>query len=181
MNEEVVSRLLAMAGPLVGVVIGGLISALSTWGLDRQRWRRDRREKYAALRRDAIATALEWIEPMRSAESRASLLVTAAINGDVDAEQFLSEFPHLVGDLAKKDMSGVLRAVLPEDAYTRGLEIVRSLDELRFLGVKYGQEARVKGRPMAGYQECSAVLDAIRQRITRLETDLRKGFSETFE
>ncbi len=181
MSEEVVSKLLTMAGPLLGAIVGGLISALSTWGLERQRWRRDRREKLAALRRDALSKALEWIEPMRNAESLASSLVMAAIRGDVDDEQFLKEFPNLIGDLAKKDLSGSLRAVLPDDAYDRGHEIVRDLGELRILGVKYGQEVRLKGEAMVGFQECSAKLDVIGKRITTLETDLRKAFCETFE
>jgi len=181
MSEEMVSKLLTTAGPLLGAILGGLISVLSTWALERQRWRRDRREKLEALRRDALLASLEWIEPMRNAESLASSLVMAAIQGDVDNEQFLKEFPCLISDLAKKDLSANLRAVLPQDAYERGHEIVREIEELRFLGAKYGQEARLKGEAMLGFQECSTKLDVIGKRITALDMDLRKAFVETFE
>jgi hypothetical protein len=180
MNEEAASKLLTIAGPLLGVVVGGLISALSTWGLEHRRWRRNRSEKLEALRRDALTAALEWIEPMRNAESHASSLVMAVIRGDVDDEQFLEEFPYLIGDLAKKDLSASLRAILPDDGYSRGHEIVRNLEELRFLGVRFSKEARLKGQPIMGFQECSAKLDHIGKLITALETDLRKAFYDTF-
>ena len=118
---------------------------------------------------------------MRNAESHASSLVMAVIQGDVDDEQFLKEFPYLIGDLAKKDLPGVLHAMLPDNGYSRGHEIVRNLEELRYLGVRFSQEARLKGQPMMGFQECSAKLDHIGKMITALETDLRKAFYETFE
>jgi hypothetical protein len=181
MSDEVVSKLLPIAGPLLGAIVGGFISVLSTWALERQKWRRDRREKLATLERDALSEALEWIEPMRNAEMSASLLVMAAIQGDFDHEKFLKDFPYLVGDLGKKDLSGGLRAVLPDDAYRRGHEIIRNLEDLRVLGVKYGQEARVKGKVMTGFKECSAKLGIIGKQITELETDLRKAFYKTFE
>lgn len=170
-----------MAGPLLGAVVGGLISFLAARGLERQRWRRDRQEKLAVLRRDALAAALEWIEPMRNAETHASSLVMAAIRGDVEDEQFLKDFPYLLGDLVKKDLPANQRAVLPDHVYARGHRIVRELDDLRVLGVRYGQEARVKGKLMAGFEECSAKLDAIGKEISQLDTDLRKAFRETFE
>lgn len=177
MNEELASKLLL----LLGAMVGGLISALSTWGLEHRRWRRERREKLETLRRDALTAALEWIEPMRIAESRASTLVMAAIQGDVDDEQFLKEFPYLIGDLAKKDLSANFRAVLPKNVYNRGHEIIRKIDEIRYLGVKYGQKGRLKGQPMIGFEECNAKLNHIGKLIATLETDLQKAFFETFE
>lgn len=181
MTEELISKLLTMAGPLLGVLVGGLISYFTARGVERQRWKRERQEKLAGLRRDALAAALEWIEPMRNAETRASSLVMAAIRGDVDDEHFLKEFPYLLGELVKKDLPASQRAVLPENVYARGHRIVRDMDELSHLGVKYGQEARVMGKPMAGFQECSGKLDTIGKQISELETDLREAFRRTFE
>jgi hypothetical protein len=104
----------------------------------------------------------------------------AAIHGDIDYERFLSEFPNLLSELAKKDLSAELRAVLPDGIYARGLHIVRGLEEARSLGVKYGQEVRNKGKPLAGFQECSAKLDFIEQQINTLEIHLKEEFSRTF-
>jgi len=70
--------------------------------------------------------------------------------------------------------------VLPDNVYERGHRIVRELDEVRYLGVKYGEEARVKGKPLAGFQECSDKLDAISQQINDLERDLREAYQKTF-
>jgi hypothetical protein len=180
-EQDIISKLIALAGPLLGALVGGLISSLATRALERQKWRHDRQEKFASLRRDALAAALEWIEPMRNAQTRASSLAMAAIQGNIEDEQLLREWPYLLGDLVKKDLPGNLRAILPDDTYERGHRIVRELDALCVLGVKYGQDARVMGRPMEGYQECSAKLDAIETQISQLETDLRKAFQATFE
>lgn len=181
MSEELILKLLPIAGSLLGALVGGLITYLSTRGVERQRWRRKRQEKLLSLRRDALAVALEWIEPMRNAETHASGLVMSAIRGEVNDDDFLKKFPYLLGELVKKDLPASQRAVLPDNFYARGNRIVNELDELRVLGVKYGQEARVMGKPMAGFQECSVKLDAIGKQISKLEADLREAFSRTFE
>lgn len=174
-------KLITMAGPLLGVIIGGLIAYLTARCIESQRWRHERQEKLSGLQRDAMAAALEWIEPMRNAETRASSLVMAAIQGDFDHEQFLKEFPCLLGDLVKKDLPADQRAVLPDNIYERGHWIVRDMDQLKHFGVKFGQEATVKDKPMAGFQECGNRLDTIRKDISELETDLREAFCRTFE
>lgn len=181
MTEELMSKLLTMAGPLLGALVGGLIASLTAWSLERQRWRHERQEKLLSLRREALAAALEWIEPMRNAETRASSLVMAAIRGDFDNEKFLKEFPYLLGELVKKDLPANQRAVLPHNLYERGHQIVRDMDQLTYLGVKFGQEATVMGKPMAGFQECSNKLETIDKQISELENDLREAFRRTFQ
>lgn len=181
MSDELISKILMIAGPLVGAIVGALISSLTTYGIERSRWRRERQEKLAGLKREALAAALEWIEPMRNAEIRASGLVMSSIRGEVSHEDFLERFPHLLGDLVKKDLPANQQAVLPDNVYPRGHRIIHELDDLQILGVRYGQEAKVKGRLMAGFQECSAKLDTIGKQISELETDLKKAFNKTFE
>jgi hypothetical protein len=60
-------------------------------------------------------------------------------------------------------------------------KIVRDLDQLSYLGVKYGQEATIMNKPMAGLRECSEKLDIIGKQILELETDLQEAFRRTFE
>jgi hypothetical protein len=148
--------------------------------VEHQKWQQERQEKLSSLKRDALAAALEWIEPMRNAEIRASSLLMAAIHGNIDDEQFLRDFPYLLGELVKKEIPANLRAVLPDGVHSRGHRIVRQIDEVRYLGVKYGQESRIKHKPLAGFQECSAKLDAIGQQISDLETELREEYRRTF-
>ncbi len=157
------------------------LASLTAYGIERSRWRRERQEKLTGLKREALAAALEWIEPMRNAESRASGLVMSAIRGEVSHEDFLERFPYLLGDLVKKDLPANQRAVLPDNVYARGHGIILEFDELQYLGVRYGQKAKVMGKLMAGFQESSAKLDTIGKQISELETDLKKAFSKTFE
>ena len=170
-----------MGGSLVGVVVGGLITHLTTRGVERQRWRHERREKLSDLQRNAVAGALEWIEPMRIAQARAESLVMAAIQGDFDHEQFLEKFSRLLSELVKKDVPADQRAVLPDNIYDRGYRIVCDMDRLSCLGVRFGQEAMAKGKRMAGFKECSEKLDTIHKQILELETDLREAFRRTFD
>lgn len=180
MSEELLSRMIPIAGPLLGALIGALIASLTAWNIERQRWRHERREKLSSLQREALAAALEWVEPMRNAETRASSLVMSALHGNFNHEKFLEEFPYLLGELVKKDLPANQRAVLPDKIYERGHKIVRDLDELSHLGVKYGQEATVMNKPMAGFRECREKLDSIGKRILELETDLQEAFRRTY-
>jgi hypothetical protein len=181
MSEELISKLVLLAGPLLGAIVGGLIASRTAHGVERQKWRRERQEKLASLEREALAAALEWIEPMRNAEVRASAFVMSAIRGVFDHEEFLKEFPNLRGELAKKDLKANQRAVLSDNIYTQGHSIIRELDELQSLGVKYGQDATIMGMPMPGYQECHDKLAAIGKQISELEANLRKAYSQTFD
>ncbi len=180
MVEDSISTLITIVGPLLGTIVGGFITFFVMCNVERQRWRQERQEKFFCLQRDALATTLEWIEPMRNAEIRASSLLMAAIRGEIEDELFLEKFPYLLGELIKKELPACQRAVLPDNVYARGHRIVRELEEVRILGVKYGQEARIMGKPFAGFQECSAKLDFINQQITAFETELREAFRRTF-
>jgi hypothetical protein len=180
MDDNYLSTLITAIGILFAAIIGGFISIFGSSYVERRKWQRERQKELLDLRRKALTAALEWIEPMRKAEIQASSLLMAAIHGDIDYERFLSEFPNLLSELAKKDLSAELRAVLPDGIYARGLHIVRGLEEARSLGVKYGQEVRNKGKPLAGFQECSAKLDFIEQQINTLEIHLKEEFSRTF-
>ena len=181
MSEDTISKMLMIAGPLLGALVGGLIASLTARSLERQRWRHERQEKLLVLQREALSEALEWIEPMRNAEIRASSMVMAAIRGNFEHEKFFNEFPYLLGELVKKDLSANQRAVLPDNIYERSNQIVRDMDQLRYLGVKYGSEATVMGKPMSGFQECSDKLETIGKQISDFENDLRELFRRTYE
>ena len=165
---------------LLSLIVGQVTTYFIMRNIERQKWQQEKKEKLLEIKRDALAAALEWIEPMRNAEIRASSMVMAAIHGDFDHEKFLEEFPYLLAELIKKEIPAKQRAVLPDRVYPSGHRIIRELDEVRFLGVKYGQEATIKGKPLAGFQECSDKLDMINRMIEELETDLRNEFQQTY-
>jgi len=75
-----------------------------------------------------------------------------SIFGKFLLDAFFSLMYNATGELVKKDLPASQRAVLSDNVYARGHRIVRDIDELNYLGVKYGQEARVMGKPMVGFQ-----------------------------
>ena len=180
-KDEMISRFLSIVGPLAGVIVGALIASFTTLIAERQRRKHDRKEKLASLKREALAAALEWFEPMRDAYIRSSSLVMAAISGDVDDRQLLKEWPNLLGVLSKKDVPEHLLAVLPEDPYLRGRRIIGKFDELCMLCVRSCQEPREEGKPIAGSDVCYAKLESLGAEITQFEKDLRKEFRKTFD
>ncbi|AZT83278.1 hypothetical protein EHN06_06790 [Marinobacter sp. NP-4(2019)] len=181
MNLPEEAQLIQILGTLLAVIVGGLLTSITTFFIERQKWKRERRNKLDELRRDAVAAALEWISPMRSAEYAASSIVMAALQGDFEHERFMNDYPNLVLELAKSDLTGVQRASLPSDFYARGHEIIRDLEKLRFLGVKCGQEVKIGRSDPQGYKECTETMTRISTAIEELESELKRFFLETFD
>ena len=181
MNEELLLTIVSISGPLIGAIIGALIASLTSARLERSKWRFERQEKLSSLQREALAAALEWIEPLRSSLIKANSLVMAAIEGEFDHTDFITGFPNVLGRLAEKDLTAEQRAVLPGNYYQKGHMIVREFDNLQILGIKYGREFEAKKRPMVGLPECGQKLDDIEMQIAELETELQAAFQKTFK
>lgn len=177
-SADLFSRLWGLIGPLLGVLVGGFISALTTRSLERSRWRHDRQEKLAAQKRDALAAALEWMDPMRNAKIAASRFLAAAIHGDIDQETLSELWPNLGGEL--KDLPGHQRALLPDDIYPRGHHIVFEIKKLKNLAMRSAQ-SHSEDRPPAGLEEGYPRLETVADNIKSLEDDLRKAYLATFE
>ena len=47
--EDVISKMLTIAGPLLGALVGGVIASLTGRCLERQRWRHERQEKLLCM------------------------------------------------------------------------------------------------------------------------------------
>lgn len=181
MNEDLFSNIVSISGPLLGAIIGALIATITATRVERRRFQYERKEKLLILQREALSAALDWIDPMRNAEIRASSLVLAAIRGDVDQKQFMKDFPYLLGELVKRDLTTDQKAIMPSEFYQRGNKIVREFDNLKYLGIRYGEEAMVQKKPMAGFTEISELLDIIGKQILELESDLGNAFKATFK
>jgi hypothetical protein len=173
---------LPVLGSLLGALVGGLISTLTALAIERQRRRRERLDKFADLKREALAAALEWIEPMRNAHIRASSLALATVHGNADQGAVHGGWPKLTDELSKADLTGVQRAVLPEGTYTRGHHIASALNDLRNFALKESQSKHIVDRkPLAGLKECQERTDAIDQAIQSLEHDLRGELRRSFD
>lgn len=180
-DQDLIFEILKVAGPIVGAMVGGLITITAMYGLQRQKYRHEKKENCNSLKRDALTAALEWIEPMRNSWSSANSLVTASIHGTISEDEFIERWPDLLSNLAQRDLPGNFRAVLPEGVYSSGHKIIRELENLQILGIKYGQIARLENDHLPGFQECSNKLNKLEDQISKLETKLNKEFKGTFE
>ncbi|GEM_PF-6001964 len=62
--------------PLIGVIIGGLVTYFTTRAVEDRKWKREIRYEKQKELREGIAVALEWINPLHNALTRASLMST---------------------------------------------------------------------------------------------------------
>jgi hypothetical protein len=115
--------------PLVGVVVGVLLSAFITYFMEWRKWRRQRRDKRNEDTRLAIEAALAWLDPIDLVLVFAEIEAYALLNGTKDEDQFRQAYPSLIPQIAKVDLPPHQRLRLPSDAY----QIVQCLDRVRGL------------------------------------------------
>lgn len=173
--------LLDIVFPLIGVIIGGVVTYLVTTASERQRWRQAKQDRLAEAKREGIAIALQWLDPMELAISRANMLLSAYLQGDMDQEEFMERWPYLLGELKKYEIPARLRVLLPSELYVQSIRIVQCLDEIRTAGVRYGQEAKLRKKPFLGLHECYAKLDTLAAEVEKLAEDLAGMYRSTFD
>jgi hypothetical protein len=174
---------LAVTSTFLGVLIGGVVSLLSNFVVERQRRRHGLQEKLASVQREAIAAALELIEPMRNAYSAASMLIGRASQGSIEHEKLVADWPRLLDTLARQDLSAEFRAVLSGDIYSRGHQVWLGVERLLPGTVKVLQAARAGYTERVGetFRDLSRALEVLHAQIEQLETDLRAAYRRTFE
>ena len=122
---------LDMIIPLISVVIGGLITYLTTHAMENRKWQHQRRDKMQEQRREAISRVLDdWIDPIHSALTEASLLASGYIRKTISEDVFRKKWPDLLSELAKRDLPRTLIVLLPTDAYELSHQITSKLEEL---------------------------------------------------
>jgi len=174
-------RVVDVLGPLAGVVVGGLVTYFVTRSIEIQRWRQQKHDRLAQAKRDAVAKALGWLDPMDRALSSVNLQVSALLQFNLEDEEFLMRFPNLVSELAKMDVPADLRLLLPANVYPDGIRILRGFDDVRTEAIGWGQRARVERKPMLGLQECGQKLDALHAQIDVLREKLTQAYLATFK
>jgi hypothetical protein len=167
--------------PLIGVLIGGAISYFAMWSLENRRWERERKHKIKSERREALAVALEWLDPMERAISSASMIVSSFLQHNIEHEELMTRWPRLLTDLSKKDVPPRLKLFLPKDIYERGNLILREMDDLRYMAIKCGVQGKLKNMPFYGWDTCFPKLSAIEKMIASLHNDLEERYKATFD
>lgn len=166
---------------LCGAIVGGLITFFAMRAIERQRWRQDKADRLAQMKREALAHALEWLDPMDRAISRASTLTSAFLQGTLEHEELMKGWPALLSQLAPRDIPPRLRVFLPKGAYAKGNAIVLSLDRLLTETVRSGQELRLGKDRSQGWENCFTQVTSIQEAISTLKHELEAHYKETFD
>lgn len=178
---EVSRVVLDILYPLIGVIVGGVITYFITTAAERLKWHQAKQDRLLETKRESIAIALQWIDSMELAISKANMLLSTHLQGDMEQEEFMERWPYLVGELKVYDIPVKLRVLLPNELYERSNHIIRGLDEIRTDGVRYGQKAKLQKKPFLGLHECGVKLDMLSAEVKKLAEDLVRMYRKTFD
>ncbi len=165
--------------PIATFVLGSILTYITTWHLDNRRWRREKGEKLAEREREAIEKALEWIDPLRNAYSRADFIAGQFIfTGTVTEDQFQVKFPHDILNLfAKREVPTHLRGLLPAGVYRKGFHFNEMFQDAFLEALRLPP----RSRGLEVWRAYQPRLDTIKAEIDRLEDDLRAAYMGTFQ
>lgn len=179
--DPIIKHLIDILGPVVGVLVGGVVTYWATASVAERRWKQDKRDRRAAAEREAIAKALEWLDPIDRAIGTANMEVSSLLQFHRDDEEFLGSFPNVLSALSKLDPTPAERVLLPAGSYEQGLKITSTLDQVRREAVMWFQRAKMENKPMLGLLECGKTLDAASRDAEALRAMLTKAYTDTFE
>jgi hypothetical protein len=163
--------------PLLGVLIGGLISYLATITAENRRWEQHKKDKLQEQCREAIGFALDWITPLDIALRRADSLIGALYYHRIDGDKFMRDWPDLITQL--KDPPRKLQVLLPPDTYSYTTEIIRGLEELRAF-VIFGWEPKDQNVWQEEYKQCSASITYLKEKLDTFSKNLVIEYNKTF-
>ena len=109
---------------LLGVIVGGIITFLTTWTIENQKWKQQKKDKYLQDRREALGMAMDWIDPIDQAINHA-ISLSSPFGGKL--EEWRQYWPNLQGEIAKIDLRPRHRVLLHEDIYAGARPIIRCL------------------------------------------------------
>ena len=172
---------LAVLFPLLGTVIGGLITYWAIVTAENRRWRRERQRRVQRHKREAIALALEWLEPIKIVLHKAASIATTSFSDHPEqSAKALREFPDVDVELKRLNLDPPrhLQLFLREGAYSKVRAIKSELRKLRRLTEV---TVRLGDQGMAHYDE---VFDRIRvafDALTDLVEYLEQEYVGTFD
>ena len=166
-------------GPLAGTVVGGLITYFVTRSIENQKFKQAKQERLSEIRRQGIAQALEWLEPIDKSISDASMRISSILHDTIDQDELFATWPNLISQLAKMDIPIKLRVLLPEDIYPKGQDIIRELEGLRAKAVQASQEMKQKKLPSPALKECFDRLNKIEALFKEMELKIINEYKST--
>jgi hypothetical protein len=172
---------------LIGTLVGGLTTYLATNAAEKRKWERETTYELMKEQREAIASALEWIAPLKTALTAASLRVSGLRWGRIDPDDFRRDWPRMAKTLSSmEDPPARLQAVLPPYAYERSLSIARGLEDL---GLYHSHELAIdseEGIPSKEdwedrFKASTEHIVNLRKILEQLEKDLIEDYRKTFK
>lgn len=168
---------------IFSVIIGGLITYLTTRAIENQKWEQQKKDKQQEHYRDALALALDWIAPIDTSLIRIESLSSAFIWHRITRDKFQEQWPHLLSDLSSLDRTipAKLKVLLPIDVYD-GLKIVNSIDELyTFLLFTEQPVQKSDDNLMERLKNASAQIDAIKKLSEDYKNMLIEEYKNTYK
>ncbi len=122
---------------LLGVIVGGIITYLTTRTIEDQKWKQQKKDKYLQDRREALGLVLDWIDPIDRAVNRAIVLSSPYRE---DRGEIRQRWPNLLEEIAKLDLRPHFRVLVPKDLYIGANPIINKLDEIYTLSIQLQEE-----------------------------------------
>lgn len=173
-------NLIDLIFPLLGTIIGGVIAYFASRFATSQKWKQEKLDRLATTKREAIASALEWLDPIQHAISEASTKFFISLDPSTDYADIFHKWPDLLSNLANLEMSQKYRLLLPIDVYPKGIEIINKLEELRTWAVKINQEVKIKQAANVSYERGVKTITDLNTQLNELSEILTEEYKNSF-
>jgi len=167
---------------LTSVVIGGLITYLTTRTIENRKWAEHKRDKRQEQRREALAQALEWIPPIHIALTKAQLKVSRFHKKEISRNELIRQWPNLLSELAKKDLPMRLSVLLPRTVNQRVDQILEQLQNLQSFALHSSDTVKPnKDEWIATFNVFVDRNSALQENLNALRRELTSEYERTFE
>jgi hypothetical protein len=175
-------RILDVAGPLVGALIGGLGTYLATRAVEIRRWNQQKKDRLAEAKRNALTKTLDWLDPMDRAVSKLHLQVSALLEFKFDgAAEPLEVQSKLISELAQTHVPSELRLLLPSDLFSDSQHLLGNFSQVCADAVRWAQKCQAERKRNVGLEDRSQKLDELRKQLEGLREKLKHAYLATFE
>lgn len=124
-------EVLSLVGGLAGVIIGSLLSLVTSMLSDRIRLRRDRTTDLLKVRREALLKAIGWLDIIEPACRKAHALLERAQSAELSEKAIMAEWPNIRHDMLVNALPPLDRAFLPSSVNSQLWSLLLCLDRFR--------------------------------------------------
>lgn len=173
--------LLDVLAPLLGTLIGGLITFLTTRKLEMMKWDKERKDKLNEQYREALGMVMEWLDPFEIAIAELGILFNRLLDKNVSIVEFDKVYPRLLTELGRRNPPRRLQAILPDDVYKRSKDIEKSIVEFKLkVEVDFIYPIPTE-KPIDKFYEYRSMLEQINELVKDYTAYLNQEYIKTFE